>query len=93
MIYNLNIRNFKPISNNRKIHHLYTSKSGEIVVSDLSCYTCDKCIVSDYEHCLHTEHTGQKRLVRPVEEPSNNADNEDNFGLKFRMLSLSTDSA
>jgi hypothetical protein len=55
---------------NRKIHHLYTSKSGEIVVSDLSCYTCDKCIVSDYEHCLHTEHTGQKRLVRPVEEPS-----------------------
>jgi hypothetical protein len=35
--------------------------------------------VSDYEHCLHTEHTGQKRLVRPVEEPSNNADNEDNF--------------
>jgi hypothetical protein len=57
----------------------YTSKSGEIVVSDLSCYTCDKCIVSDYEHCLHTEHTGQKRLVRPVEEHSNNADNEDNF--------------
>ena len=46
-----------------------TSKSGEIVVSDLSCYKCDKCIVSDYEHCLHTEHTGQKRLVRPVEEP------------------------
>jgi hypothetical protein len=35
--------------------------------------------VSDYEHCLHTEHTGQKRLVRLVEEPSNNADNEDNF--------------
>ena len=35
--------------------------------------------MSDYEHCLHTEHTGQKRLVRPVEEPSNNADNEDNF--------------
>jgi hypothetical protein len=35
--------------------------------------------VSDYEHCLHTENTGQKRLVRPVEEPSNNADNEDNF--------------
>ena len=32
-----NIRNFKQISNNRKIHHLYTSKSGEIVVSDLSC--------------------------------------------------------
>jgi hypothetical protein len=29
--------------------------------------------------CLHTENTGQKRLVRPVEEPSNNADNEDNF--------------
>jgi hypothetical protein len=74
-----NIRNFKPISNNLKIHHLYTSKSGDIVVSDLSCYTCDKCIVSDYEHCLHTEHTGQKRLVRPVEESSNNADNEDNF--------------
>ena len=67
------------ISNNRKIHHLHTLKGGEIVVSDLSCYTCDKCIVSDYEHCLHTEHTGQKRLVRPVEEPSNNADNEDNF--------------
>jgi hypothetical protein len=43
-----NIRNFKPISNNRKIYHLYTSKGGEIVVSDLSCYTCDKCIVSDY---------------------------------------------
>jgi hypothetical protein len=35
--------------------------------------------VSDYEHCLHTENIGQKRLVRPVEEPSNNADNEDNF--------------
>ena len=35
--------------------------------------------MSDYEHCLHTEHTGQKRLVRLVEEPSNNADNEDNF--------------
>jgi hypothetical protein len=35
--------------------------------------------VSDYEHCLHTEHTGQKWLVRPVEEPSNNTDNEDNF--------------
>ena len=35
--------------------------------------------MSDYEHCLHTENTGQKRLVRPVEEPSNNADNEDNF--------------
>jgi hypothetical protein len=68
-----------PILNNRKIHHLYTFKSGEIVVSDLSCYTCDKCIVSDYEHCLHTEHTGQKRLVKPVEEPSNNTDNEDNF--------------
>jgi len=45
----------------------------------LSCYTCDKCIVSDYEHGLHTEHTGQKRLVRPVEELSNNADNEDDF--------------
>ena len=36
-------------------------------------------VVSDYEHCLHTENTGQKRLVRPVDEPSNNADNEDNF--------------
>jgi hypothetical protein len=35
--------------------------------------------MSNYEHCLHAEHTGQKRLVRPVEEPSNNADNEDNF--------------
>jgi hypothetical protein len=23
-----------------------------------------ECIVSDYEHCLHTENTGQKRLVR-----------------------------
>ena len=34
-----------------------------------------ECIVSDYEHCLHTENTGQKRLVRPVEEPSNNEDN------------------
>jgi hypothetical protein len=67
-----NIRNFNLISNNRKIHHLYTSKGGEIVVSDLSCYTCDKCIVSDYEHCLHTEHTGQKRLARPEIEPSNN---------------------
>jgi hypothetical protein len=65
-----NIRNFKPISNNRKIHHVYTSKSGKIVVSDLSCYTCGKRIVSDYEHCLHTE-----QLVRPVEEPSNNEDN------------------
>jgi hypothetical protein len=31
-----NIRNFKPISNNLQIHHLYTSKSGEIVVSDLA---------------------------------------------------------
>jgi hypothetical protein len=39
-----------------------------------------ECIVSDYEHCLHTENTGQKRLVRPVEEPSN------------KMLSLTTDS-
>ena len=35
--------------------------------------------MSDYEHCLHTEHTGQKRLARPEKEPSNNADNEDNF--------------
>ena len=35
--------------------------------------------MSNYEHCLHTEHAAQKRLVRPVEEPSNNADNEDNF--------------
>ena len=35
--------------------------------------------MSDYEHCLHTENTDQKRLVRPVEEPSNNAGNEDNF--------------
>ena len=26
-----------------------------------------------------SENTGQKRLVRPVEEPSNNADNEDPF--------------
>ena len=89
-----NIRNFKPISNNLKIHHLYTSKSGEIVVSDLSCYTCDKCIVSDYEHCLHTEHTGQKRLVKPIEEPSNNADNEDNFERSENITELvSFDSA
>ena len=83
-----NIRNFNLISNNRKIHHLYTSKGGEIVVSDLSCYTCGKCIVSDYEHYLHTDHTGQKRLVRPVEEPSNNADNEDNFECSENITEL-----
>jgi hypothetical protein len=39
-------------------------------------------------HCLHTEHTGQKRLVRPVEEPSNNADNEDNFERSENMTEL-----
>ena len=45
-------------------------------------------VVSDYEHCLHTEHTGQKRLVRPVEKPSNNAVNEDNLRQFYPALSL-----
>jgi hypothetical protein len=63
------------------------------VVSDQSCYTCDKCIVSDYEHCLHTEHTGQKRLLRPVEEPSNNADNEDNFERSINSLRVANETS
>jgi hypothetical protein len=41
-----------------------------------------------FNACLHTEHTGQKRLVRPVEEPSNNADNEDNFERSENMTEL-----
>jgi hypothetical protein len=36
----------------------------------------------------YTEHTGQKRLVRPVEEPSNNADNEDNFDRSENITEL-----
>jgi hypothetical protein len=39
-------------------------------------------LVWNFECYLYqpTLHNGsQKRLVRPVEEPSNNADNEDNF--------------
>jgi hypothetical protein len=35
--------------------------------------------VSDYEHCLHTEHTGQKRLARPEIEPSNNFERSENI--------------
>ncbi|XP_071127393.1 uncharacterized protein [Mytilus edulis] len=62
-----NSKIFKPIQQNRQIHHVFTSTCNEIIVSDLSCYTCDQCILGNYLNCLNVENTGVKKTIKPRE--------------------------
>jgi hypothetical protein len=48
-----NVHNLKSIPDIRKIHCVRTTLNrSELIVSDLSCYTGDQCIASNYDSCL-----------------------------------------
>ncbi|CAG2232115.1 unnamed protein product [Mytilus edulis] len=45
----------------------FADTCNEIIVSDLSCYTCDQCILGNYLNCLNVENTGVKKTIKPRE--------------------------
>ncbi|CAC5396610.1 unnamed protein product [Mytilus coruscus] len=63
-------QHFKSIADIRKIHCVRTTNNSELMVSDLSCYTCDQCVSANYELCRNFRFRGNSRPVKIVREHS-----------------------
>ena len=61
-------RYFKPVKENRKIHQVCSSKLHTIEIRKLSCYTCDECLNSKYDHCLNVEQVGNFSILKMCKE-------------------------
>ena len=60
-----NNRNFKPVSQNRKVHQIISENgSGELISRDLSCYDCDKCFMGDIHNCKNIPYIGGSRKIK-----------------------------
>ncbi|CAG2219783.1 unnamed protein product [Mytilus edulis] len=75
-------QHFKSIAEIRKIHCVRTTNNSELMVTDLSCYTCDQCVSANYELCRNFRFRGNSRPVKIVREQSteNHAVEENNIG-------------
>ena len=75
-------QHFKSIAEIRKIHCVRTTNNSELMVTDLSCYTCDQCVSANYELCRNFRFRGNSRPVKIVREQSteNHAVEENNSG-------------
>ena len=70
-----NVQNFKSIPDIRKIHCVRTTLNrSEWIVSDLSCYTCDQCIASNYDSCLNFRSRPVKVISELCTDDSSSSD-------------------
>lgn len=80
------LRNFKPIKNNRKIHQIISENSdGLLKIRDLSCYSCDTCLDGNVTLCTNRSYCGQVTQVKMVQtqtktnETSDTCENSPDF--------------
>ncbi|CAC5421094.1 unnamed protein product [Mytilus coruscus] len=75
-------QHFKSIADIRKIHCVKTTNNSELMVTDLSCYTCDQCVSANYELYRNFRFRGNSRPVKIVREHSteNHAVENNNSG-------------
>ena len=63
------VQNFKSVPDIRKVHCVRTTdKEAEIVVSNLSCYSCCQCTIGNYGSCRNLSIRGNCRPFRMVRE-------------------------
>ena len=65
--FRLQSKNFKSVSQNRKIHQIISLNSDDLLIRDLSCYYCEDCYISKIQSCGKLEFIGNHRTVKMVE--------------------------
>lgn len=56
---------YKPVSNIRLVHQVVVRDNrDEILIRELSCFSCDKCASHIYEECENFSNTGSFRNVK-----------------------------
>ena len=57
--------NFKPVSQNRKVHQIISGNgSGEFISRDLSCYDCGKCFMGGVHNCKNIPYIGGSLKIK-----------------------------
>jgi len=71
---------FKSIPDIRKIRCVRTTLNrSELIVSDLSCFTCDQCIASNYDSCLSFRSRPVKVIREHCTDDSSSSSDDDTF--------------
>ncbi|CAG2210295.1 unnamed protein product [Mytilus edulis] len=61
-------RYFKSIPQNRNIHQIISEREGLLSVRNLSCYSCDSCLLNMAHSCQHTELVGLVKNIQTEKE-------------------------
>ncbi|XP_071140649.1 uncharacterized protein [Mytilus edulis] len=61
-------RYFKSIPQNRNIHQIISEREGLLSVRNLSCYSCDSCLLNMTHSCQHTELVGLVKNIQTEKE-------------------------
>lgn len=76
-----NCINYRPITENRKIHQIIAHDScpGELITNHLSCYDCEHCLIrnSCSQICKNKKFIGQSKVLKMKEISSRNLDQSD----------------
>ena len=54
---------YKPVSENRKIHNIRSDLNSPNQLSGLSCFECDQCLFGDLSNCQNKEYCGPYREI------------------------------
>lgn len=56
---------YKPVRDNRKIHHISSQVISPKILSvaNLSCYECDECLFDDNTKCTNSEYCRERRVM------------------------------
>jgi hypothetical protein len=57
---------YKPVRDNRKIHHISSRVISPKILSvaNLSCHECDECLFDDNTKCTNSEYCGERRVLQ-----------------------------
>ncbi|VDI72529.1 Hypothetical predicted protein [Mytilus galloprovincialis] len=70
---------YKPVSNIRLVHQVVVRDNrDEILIRELSCFSCDKCASNFYEECENFSNTGSFTNVNMIVETPTVLDNNEN---------------
>ncbi len=93
------LQRYKPVPQNRAIHQIITTNiSGELLIRDLSCFRCEKCVEGQYDKCSNKhvssrKHTFTREAVQTAEETDDERNETvmDNMIDKGSILAVYTD--